>query len=81
MKNSNIIFFFLTLVLISCNQSEKADQSNFQPLAASTEFDVVILNGRVMDPETNFDEVWNVGIKNCWNALIIEEKISGFIIY
>ncbi|RLA26716.1 MAG: hypothetical protein DRR15_19360, partial [Gammaproteobacteria bacterium] len=27
-------------------------------------YDVVIVNGRVMDPETNFDGVRNVGIKN-----------------
>ena len=28
------------------------------------EYDVVLLNGRVMDPETNYDEVSNVGIKD-----------------
>ena len=27
-------------------------------------YDVVILNGRVMDPETNFDAVRNVGVRN-----------------
>ncbi|GHD19011.1 hypothetical protein GCM10007052_26980 [Halioglobus japonicus] len=27
-------------------------------------YDVVISDGRVMDPETNFDEVRNVGIRD-----------------
>ena len=27
-------------------------------------YDIVILNGRVMDPETNFDGIRNVGIKD-----------------
>ncbi len=31
---------------------------------AAQDYDVVILNGRVMDPETNLDAVRNVGIKN-----------------
>jgi len=41
------------------------------------DFDLVILNGRVMDPETNFDAVRNVGIKDGTIALITEEKITG----
>lgn len=45
--------------------------------AAASEFDVVILNGRVMDPETNFDAVRNVGIKNGRIETITEDAISG----
>jgi len=41
------------------------------------EYDVVILNGRVMDPETNFDGVRNVGIKDGTIVTITEDKISG----
>ncbi len=33
-------------------------------IAAVEDYDVVILNGRVMDPETTFDGVRNVGIKD-----------------
>lgn len=40
-------------------------------------FDVVILNGRVMDPETKFDAVRNVGIKDGRIVSITENKISG----
>jgi hypothetical protein len=40
-------------------------------------YDVVIMNGRVMDPETNFDGVRNVGIKDGIIAIITEDSISG----
>ncbi len=33
-------------------------------LSMAAEYDIVILNGRVMDPETYFDAVRNVGIKD-----------------
>jgi cytosine/adenosine deaminase-related metal-dependent hydrolase len=66
------LFFVLTLAaLFSCQNSDK------ESVPASTEFDVVILNGRVMDPETNFDAIRNVGIKDGIIALITEEAIKG----
>jgi hypothetical protein len=40
-------------------------------------YDVVILNGRVMDPETNFDEVRNVGIVGDRIIAITSSPISG----
>jgi hypothetical protein len=44
------VFLLFLTVLLGC-QNNSRDES----VSASTEFDVVILNGRVMDPETNFD--------------------------
>jgi len=41
-------------------------------------YDIVILNGRVMDPETNFDGIRNVGIMGDRIAIITEKKIKGF---
>ena len=41
------------------------------------DYDVVILNGRVMDPETKFDKISNVGIKGDRIAKITTEKITG----
>jgi len=41
------------------------------------DYDVVILNGRVMDPETMFDAVRNVGIMDGRIATITKEKITG----
>ncbi len=43
----------------------------------SAQFDVVINNGRVMDPETMYDAVANVGIKDGRIAVITREKITG----
>jgi hypothetical protein len=40
-------------------------------------FDIVITNGRVMDPECGFDGVRNVGIKGDRIAVITKNEISG----
>lgn len=41
------------------------------------DFDVVILNGRVMDPETGFDQIANVGISDGWITKITTDAIEG----
>jgi cytosine/adenosine deaminase-related metal-dependent hydrolase len=46
------------------------------PAVAQT-YDVVILNGRVMDPETKYDKVANVGLKGGRIAVITEKQITG----
>jgi N-acyl-D-glutamate deacylase len=43
--------------------------------AMAADYDVVINNGRVMDPETNFEGVRNVGVKDgkivtYWNLIL-----------
>jgi N-acyl-D-glutamate deacylase len=45
--------------------------------ALAQDYDVVINNGRVMDPETNFDGVRNVGIKDGRIVVITEDVIRG----
>jgi hypothetical protein len=45
--------------------------------ALAADYDLVILNGRVMDPETNFDGIRNVGIKDGKIAVITKNKIKG----
>ena len=40
-------------------------------------YDLVILNGRVMDPESNFDAVRNVGVKDGKIVIITKDKIEG----
>lgn len=66
------VFLLFLTVLLGC-QNNSRDES----VSASTEFDVVILNGRVMDPETSFDAVRNVGVLDGKIALITEDEISG----
>ena len=62
MKRS-VIFFLSTFLFFNA--------------ASAQDYDVVILNGRVMDPETGFDAVRNVGIKGGRIAIITEEEIAG----
>jgi len=45
--------------------------------AVAADYDLVINNGRVMDPETNFDEIRNVGVKDGTIAVITKKKIKG----
>jgi hypothetical protein len=44
---------------------------------ADLDYDVVVLGGRVMDPETGFDAVANVGIRDGRIAAITGEPITG----
>ncbi len=61
--NSMFPAVLLTVVLAAC--------------AGAQDYDVVILNGRVMDPETQFDGVRNVGIRDGRIVTITEERIQG----
>ena len=45
--------------------------------AFARDYDVAILNGRVMDPETNFDGIRNVGVKDGKIVAITEDAING----
>ena len=45
--------------------------------AMAADYDVVINNGRVMDPETNFDGVRNVGVKDGKIVIITKDAIKG----
>ena len=45
--------------------------------AHAQDYDVVIINGRVMDPETGFDQVANVGISNGWITAITTDTLNG----
>ena len=72
MKRTIFALFILAFIFTSCQQTatKKATDPN-------QEFDIVILNGRVMDPETNFDGVRNVGVKDGKIAIITEASIKG----
>ena len=45
--------------------------------AQAQDYDLVILNGRVMDPESGLDAVRNVGVKDGKIAIITESSIQG----
>ena len=50
---------------------------NLMGSAFAQEFDIVIANGRVMDPETNLDEIRNVGIKGDRIVSVTEDSLEG----
>ena len=47
------------------------------PTLFAEDYDLVITDGRVIDPETMYDDVANVGIKDGRIAIITKQKISG----
>ena len=63
-----ICCLLLLSVFLGCNEQSKSTNVNF---------DVVILNGRVMDPETELDSVMNVGIKDGIITTITSADITG----
>ena len=71
-KSMNKIFLIIIAIttIISCSE-HKSESTQLDG------YNVVILNGRVMDPETSFDEIRNVGIKDGIIITITEEKITG----
>lgn len=46
-------------------------------LVSAQSYDIVIKNGRVMDPETNFDGIRNVGINGGKIVAISEDRLTG----
>ncbi len=67
MKN-NLILLLIVLVSFSCDQKKASSDESY---------DLVIANGRVIDPETQFDEVANVGIKDGRIVAITKEALTG----
>jgi N-acyl-D-glutamate deacylase len=47
------------------------------PAVQADKYDLVILNGRVMDPETKLDAVRNVGVKDGKIAVVTKKAIKG----
>ena len=66
MKTLSILF--VAILIWSCTTTETKPVDGYE---------VVILNGRVMDPETNFDGIRNVGIIGDRIAIITEKDITG----
>ena len=67
--------------LIACSDSNSSTNNDSaaggRADSASRTYDVVILNGRVMDPDSELDAVRNVGIAGNRIAIVTEEAISG----
>ena len=48
--------------------------------AQTAQYDLVIAGGRVMDPESGFDAVRNIGIRDGKVAAISQEPLAGRIV-
>ena len=68
----NIVYFISAIIIASCSQVEKK-----QSQEDNSVFDVVILGGRVMDPETGIDATKNVGILDGTIRVISDSLIEG----
>ena len=64
----NLIILFIFLTSLSYGQ---------QKTSTNETYDLVILNGRVMDPETMFDDIANVGINDGKIVAITKSQIKG----
>jgi dihydroorotase len=73
MHKSNVAKTLLTLVLLT---SVAVFASKLHATPDET-YDLAILNGRVMDPESGFDAVRNVGIRNGKIAAISATPLNG----
>ena len=78
MKSSILTWFFVFLILIVCVLAS-VDQGWTQspPPNPSSTYDVVLLGGRVMDPETGADLVRNVAVLGGRIAEISSEPLRG----
>ena len=61
------IYFLFSIVVLNC--SLYAQSTN--------EYDIVLIGGRVIDPETKLDAIKNVGIRNNKIAVISSNSIKG----
>lgn len=84
MNSKLVVVVGVLLILVGCNQDNSTSEKQAKPSSAEltadktvSGFDVVINNGRVIDPETKFDAVRNVGIKGGKIISITDSKITG----
>jgi hypothetical protein len=76
--NSDTITFKLIARLLSAAFISALISSPSVTIAqSSAEFDIVLANGRVMDPESNLDAVRYVGIRNGKIAAISTRRLRG----
>jgi len=69
--NRFLISILLIAGYIACQTCKQSDSASVKG------YDLVILNGRVIDPETNLDAVRNIGIREGSVQIITEKAIGG----
>src|SRR4030042_2257323 len=66
--------FFSSLLLLLSVTNHSCNKGSF---SRGKDFNTVILNGRVIDPESSLDAVRNIGIREGKILLVTEKKITG----
>ncbi len=74
MINQSVKKLLICLLMIISVTSQFCDRKTS---SGTKEYDLVILNGRVIDPESNLDAIRNIGIKEGSIQLITENQIKG----
>ncbi len=77
MQLSKAILGILGAVSVVCAGTTIAFAETSPDRGASDGYEIVILNGRVVDPETGLDAIRNVGIRDDKIAIVTEEAIEG----
>lgn len=75
-----VFFAFLgILTMVSCNLNSENKKNNSNNITSydDTNFEYVILNGRVIDPETNLDAIRNIGVSDGKIIAITKKNIKG----
>jgi hypothetical protein len=66
---------FGSCIIMLCSLISQSSRN--QSLHEGKDFDVAIINGRVIDPESNLDEVINIGIRDGSVELMTAKEITG----
>ncbi|KCZ53383.1 hypothetical protein HY29_03945 [Hyphomonas beringensis] len=73
-----LLYTAISLALVSIAQACASSVSEErEDLSESVAYDIVILNGRVVDPESGLDAIRNVGITGDQISVVTDESIQG----
>ena len=70
-----LVGLVILMIIITDNNCTTSSKNTIE------ELDVVILNGRVIDPESQFDEFMNIGISEGKIRIITKKTVSGKAIF
>ena len=76
-KSVKFLYLASLLLFISACNNDQSEQQASEPDNTADRYDIVLNNGRVMDPESNLDVISNVGIRDGKIEIITENTLVG----